>query len=67
MTPKIAATRKSARPLSAGGSELGDRAGVVGEAAIVTDELFKPSRLTQCVESARRTADMWWRLTTDAA
>lgn len=47
MTPKSAATRKSARPLSAGGSELGDRAGVLGAAAIVTDELFKPSRLTQ--------------------
>jgi glucokinase-like ROK family protein len=28
-------------------SELGDRAGVVGAAAIVTDELFRPSHLTQ--------------------
>jgi glucokinase-like ROK family protein len=28
-------------------SELGERAGVVGAAAIVTDELFRPSHLTQ--------------------
>ncbi len=28
-------------------SALGDRAGVVGAAAIVTDELFRPSHLTQ--------------------